>query len=101
MCTRGISLEEVFMSYEFFSDPGHGWLKVPLKEIEQLGLLDKISNCSYANAGYIYLEEDCDLPLFLQAKYGDQPRKEIWQSEIMRHHTNNASRIRTYAPYGR
>lgn len=87
------------MKYAFFADPGHGWLKVPLKEIAQLGLEDKISSCSFVRDGYIYLEEDCDIPLFLQAKYGDRPRKEIWEQEIAYHHTDNLSRIRTYQPY--
>ena len=87
------------MKYEFFSDPGHGWLKVPLKEIEQLGLADKISICSYINAGYVYLEEDWDLPLFLQAKWGDCPIKEAFYRYIVVHHSNNISRIRTYASY--
>jgi hypothetical protein len=99
MQTRGLFREELCMKYEFFSDPGHGWLKVPFKEIERLGLIDKISSFSFVRDGYIYLEEDEDLSLFLDAKYGDRPRKEIWEDEIVYHHTDNFSRIRTYQPY--
>ncbi len=47
--------------YQYISDPGHGWLKVPMEEVKDL----KISSCSYMHAGYSYLEEDCDAQTFL------------------------------------
>jgi hypothetical protein len=55
--------------YLFISDPGHGWLRVPLKEI--LPIQDKISKCSYMNSKFAYLEEDCDMSIFLKYKYPD------------------------------
>lgn len=51
----------------FFSDPGHGWGRVTRSMIEWLGIADKISDYSYQDKGYVYLEEDCDLPRFISA----------------------------------
>ena len=48
-------------------DPGHGWLRVPVKLLEQLNIVDKISHYSYKCAGYAFLEEDCDWGVFVQA----------------------------------
>lgn len=56
------------MTYRFFSDPGHGWLEVPKKELAELGIAEKISAYSYQSRQMAYLEEDCDLAVFLRAK---------------------------------
>ena len=56
------------MNYTYFHDPGHGWLAVPKSELVQLGIADKISNCSYMRGATAYLEEDCDAELFYTAK---------------------------------
>ena len=56
------------MKYRFFSDPGHSWLEVSFEEIAHLGLQDQITAWSYIKGPYLYLEEDYDAPLFLQAK---------------------------------
>jgi hypothetical protein len=53
--------------YTFISDPGHGWLKVPLIHLKHLNLLDKITPYSYYWQGNVYLEEDCDATTFLKA----------------------------------
>lgn len=48
---------------KFIADGGHGWLKVPLalvNKAESEGV--KPSHYSYFDAGYGYLEEDCDAP---------------------------------------
>lgn len=54
--------------YKFISDPGHGWLEVTRDELEALDLLEKISRYSYQSEGLVYLEEDCDAPVFVDAK---------------------------------
>ena len=51
------------MAYEFITDPGHGWLKVPLNELKESGY--QPSEFSYFNDTHAYLEEDCDASLFL------------------------------------
>ncbi len=55
-------------TYIFHHDPGHGWLAVKRSELAQLGILNKISSCSYQRGKTVYLEEDCDATLFFQAK---------------------------------
>lgn len=64
--------------YGFQSDPGHGWLVVPRKELQALGIEDKISSFSYQGGDKIwaYLEEDQDAGIFIQAfkaKFGKDP----------------------------
>ena len=44
----------------FISDPGHGWLEVPMSIVESLHIKDEISKYSYLYKGMAYLEEDCD-----------------------------------------
>lgn len=55
--------------YIFHEDPGHGWLQVPIAELDRLGIAAKISRYSYYRAGSAYLEEDCDLSTFARAKH--------------------------------
>ena len=54
--------------YQFFSDSGHGWLKVTRTELQRLKIIDKISSCSYQKNGIVFLEEDGDCTLFVNAK---------------------------------
>jgi hypothetical protein len=53
--------------FEFYSDPAHGWLKVPKELLFILGIGGSISQFSYDRNGYVYLEEDCDLTRFMGA----------------------------------
>jgi hypothetical protein len=54
-------------TYTFHTDPGHGWLEVPVAKIFQFGIQDQISGYSYRNGDTAYLEEDCDANLFIQS----------------------------------
>lgn len=54
-------------TYVFYSTPGHGYLKVPVSDIQEAGVMDQISHCSPIYGGDYYLEEDCDAPLFMKA----------------------------------
>jgi hypothetical protein len=58
--------------YRYIQDPGHGWLEVSLHELSELGLVNKISTCSYVSSDYqsVYLEEDIDMGFFIEAKVG-------------------------------
>jgi hypothetical protein len=58
----------MFRVYKAYSDSEHGWLRVTKKELEDLGLMDKISKYSYEDKEYIYLEEDLDAGVFLNCK---------------------------------
>lgn len=76
--------------HTFYTDPGHGWLAVPLSELERLGIADKISTYSYMSGDVAYLEEDCDAPLFIKAA-GITEFREV--------NTDNESIIRSYRRY--
>ncbi len=61
--------------FTFYSDSGHGWLKVPFITLVVLGIKNKISSYSYVSndSKNVYLEEDCDASIFIEAykqKYG-------------------------------
>ena len=79
------------MKITLYEDPGHAWAKVPKKKLEKLGILDQISGCSFQRGKYLYLEEDCDLPLFIRAMKAQGQTVEI-ESRF----TNRSSRIRGY-----
>lgn len=80
--------------YQFYCDPGHGWLKVKLSELESLKILHKISSCSYVKEGYIYLEEDRDAVIFVQAK------EKIGEKVVTKgKYSDRRSRIRSYNRY--
>lgn len=53
------------LELKFYSDPGHGWIKVEKRLLVQLGIEDKISEYSYVKGDYAYLEEDCDASVLL------------------------------------
>jgi hypothetical protein len=55
-------------TYIFHTDPGHGWLEVTRAECLRLGILDQISPYSYQYGDKVYLEEDCDAALWVEAK---------------------------------
>ena len=82
------------MKLDFYEDPGHGWLAVPLELLDRLGLVDQVSRYSYLRGRYAHLEEDCDYSLFAQAM-----RERNVPFTIREHHTDNRSRIRGYASY--
>jgi hypothetical protein len=54
-------------TYNYYSDPGHGWLEVSREELAMLHIDDAISQYSYQSGDKIYLEEDCDASLFIDA----------------------------------
>jgi hypothetical protein len=53
------------LEYTYYTDPGHGWLAVAMEELDLLGIRDQISPYSYRKDGIAYLEEDCDMALFI------------------------------------
>jgi len=81
-------------TFIFYTDPGHGWGKVPIKLLINLGIADKISTFSYTRNGFAFLEEDCDLPLFIKKlnTIGVTPK-------FKPQHTDRNSRIRNYPYY--
>ena len=58
---------EISTHLTFISDPGHGWLRVPLADIAALGIETDISEYSFIDGRFAYLEEDCDYGRFVVA----------------------------------
>ena len=54
--------------YIYFTDPGHGWLRVKRAELEDLGIAGDITPYSYTKGQWVYLEEDLDMATFMKAK---------------------------------
>jgi hypothetical protein len=79
------------MKITVYSDPGHSWGKVSIKTVEKLGLIDKISGFSYIRGNYLYLEEDCDLPLVVKAL-----RESGNTIQLVESYTDKSSKIRNY-----
>ena len=67
---------EISSQLTFISDPGHGWMRVPLVDIAALGIETAVSTCSYIDGQFAYrsaevttsLEEDCDCAVYLDAR---------------------------------
>lgn len=79
-------------SFNFYSDPGHGWLKVPMSVLGVLGIIDKISPYSYQRGENAYLEEDCDASVFMETyrkTYGHEPK-------IKFHLADKCSKVRSF-----
>ena len=82
--------------FDFYSDPGHGWIKVPVSLLEKLGIADKITPYSYRRGDFAYLEADCDAGTFIVAykeATGDYPN-------CRPHIADKSSKIRSYWSYG-
>jgi len=81
------------MQYLYHQDPGHGWLQVRREELERLGLLSRITSCSYQRGEWVFLEEDLDMGLFLEAKESlGEP------VELVSRHVETTP-IRSYPPF--
>lgn len=80
--------------YKWITDDGHGWLEVPIQHVRDAGVLDQVSKFSYLRhgeqLGTLYLEEDCDAPLFLRAV--DLMEEARTYKDL---HTDGDSRVRT------
>lgn len=82
--------------FTFYTDSGHGWLEVPVQLCIELGLQGKISGYSYRNFDKLYLEEDCDASVFIEAyaKAFNVDPYEFAQSNRRVNH--NISPVRSY-----
>jgi hypothetical protein len=83
-------------TFDLVTDASHGWLKVPVAELERLNIVDDITTHSYVRNDMAYLEQDVDLGQFLVAREAEgNPVKRIKE-----HNRNGQSRIRKYAMFG-
>lgn len=74
-----------------YSDSGHSWAAVKRSVLIDLGIQNRISEYSYQRGQTVYLEEDCDFPLFIteMSKHG------YWIEHVHRDH-GTRSVIRSY-----
>ena len=80
-------------THRFYSDAGHGWIAVKISDCFLLGIAHKITPYSYVRGLTAYLEEDCDMPMYIAAY------KELTGSDGIKHaHTDHgqSSIIRSY-----
>lgn len=78
----------------FISDPGHGWLSVSIKEVIALAIENKISGYSYMTTTRVYLEEDCDAQVFI-----DAAKAAGWELTIKETWMNRQAACRNYGGY--
>jgi len=82
------------LKLSFITDPGHGWLAVPLYHLNALGIKDHISGYSYkSSSGIAYLEEDLDAGTFFKAA-----KAAGWEIEISEKYSDPCP-IRNYPSY--
>ena len=55
----------------FYNDPGHAWMEVKYSDIVMLGINKEISGYSYRSGDLVYLEEDRDAGIYLNAIFPD------------------------------
>ena len=84
-------------SFRFYSDPGHGWVRVPIPFLVQIIGADwrkVFTPFSYERGTYVYLEEDEDAARFIQRSRtaGIEPVLKPASTGVATY-----SRIRTYA----
>jgi predicted RNase H-like nuclease (RuvC/YqgF family) len=82
------------VKYNYFQDPAHGWIEVPVDELRRLKIANKISPYSYKEGDIAYLEEDCDYSVWAAAKeLANEPY------ELHRVHTDHDSLVRSFGSY--
>jgi hypothetical protein len=90
------------MIYQMISDPGHGWLRVPVAELVELGIADQISEYSYREGDDAWLEEDCDMARFVYAMVdNDRERVPAWWALNVREQDVNSTHIRNLPSYSK
>lgn len=85
---------KVQLAYTYHQDPGHGWLEVPVQELKDLGIAQRITAYSYMKGDKAFLEEDLDAGTFLDMR--EKVNKHI---ELKNEFTNDRSFIRNFPSY--
>lgn len=82
-------------TFDFISDPGHGWLKVNTRDLFALGLTPSdFSSYSYRRGDDLYLEEDCDASLFIETYIKKTNRNPRFRERVNK---SKYSRVRHYS----
>lgn len=89
--TKGLVMK---LSLKVYTDPGHGWVSIKRDVLHMLGIANRVSHYSYQRGKTVYLEEDCDAALLIQA--AKQTGIELSFEEK---YTDRDSPIRSYDSY--
>lgn len=82
------------LKLRYQQDPGHGWISVKRDLVVKLGISDKISDFSYQRGASVYLEEDCDAGLLIDAL-----KAHGIDYQVISSHTDKRHPIRSYERY--
>jgi hypothetical protein len=77
-----------------YNDPSHSWARVKRGLLFALGIQDKVTSFSYQNGQWVYLEEDCDAGLLVNAL-----NEKGIPFSFKSHYCETESRIRSYASF--
>jgi hypothetical protein len=88
--------------HNFHADPSHGWLQVCFDDLTVLGILGAITGYSYRDGDIVYLEEDYDAEMYINALFGKKGERTqdqqtsfaIWGQWLNDTHSNSDSFIR-------
>lgn len=86
-------MHELSTNLTFITDPGHGWLRVPLVDIAMMGLETAISSFSFIDGHYAYLEEDADCTVYLAALRDLLQAAPTVEEEYREHFSRNRPRF--------
>lgn len=81
--------------FPYIKDSGHGWVRVPRTELAKAGCEADISKYSFQKGRNVFLEEDADLQVFVDA------RSKLGLETKFAEYVNKSrpSRIRNYPVY--
>jgi hypothetical protein len=75
---------------DYYTDPAHGWLAVDRADLDRLDITRRISPYSYQQNDKVYLEEDLDMMIFMEAA-----KDHGWVVNMKYQYTDKDSRIRS------
>lgn len=82
-------------TFPYIQDPGHGWVRVPKTELAKAGCEADISRHSFQKGNNVFLEQDCDLQIFVDAR-----RSQGLETKLRPYvNKSRTSRIRNYTSY--
>ncbi len=84
------------MVFNYFHDPGHGWIKITRRKLQEFGIHKSISTCSYESwdGKDVFLEEDDDA-----SKLFNVLKDKGISYTVRNHYSNKQSKIRNYPCY--
>jgi hypothetical protein len=79
----------------YYTDAGHGWIKVSRADLDALDIAHKITTYSYERGPWVYLEEDCDASTYMEAA-----KAAGWTLNLIEHYAERST-IRNFPHYTR